>query len=382
MSTFFKLEVKDTDLLSCIQSFLQSLLSSGKMDALLVPGHLPMNNNVMPTLISDPEHLNHADPLAPSFPVNAAKIASRLTRQPSGQTIGLVLRPCEIRAFVELIKLKQGTLDDIVLISLDCLGAYTNKDYAAFSKDDPIGATKAFVEHVLDQKQSEKDLMAPACRVCEYPVSGQADIRIGLYGMEWKNQIAVETGTTKGEDVLEALSLEKITEPSARKQVVEKLISERISLRDKMFEETSQATSSIEKLSSYLSRCVNCYNCRVACPVCYCRECVFVTDVFDHDPYQYLKWARHKGEIKMPTDTIFFHLTRMAHIGLTCVGCGQCSNACPNDIPLMELFRTTAHNVQKAFEYEPGRQVEEPIPLSVFEVEEYEDVVGIARHSG
>ena len=65
-------------------------------------------------------------------------------------------------------------------------------------------------------------------------------------------------------------------------------------------------------------------HCRVACPVCYCKECVFLTNVFEHDPDQYLRWAKRKGMVKMPTDTVFYHITRMVHMSTACVGCGQC----------------------------------------------------------
>ncbi|MBW1969908.1 MAG: 4Fe-4S dicluster domain-containing protein, partial [Deltaproteobacteria bacterium] len=123
----------------------------------------------------------------------------------------------------------------------------------------------------------------------------------------------------------------------------------------------------------------NCYNCRVACPVCYCKECVFVTDVFNHDPVQYLRWAKRRGVIKMPTDTVFYHITRLAHISTSCVGCGQCTNACPNDIPVMELFRTVSYRTQKAFEYEAGRNIEDDLPLSVFREDELAEVVGIGK---
>ena len=79
----------------------------------------------------------------------------------------------------------------------------------------------------------------------------------------------------------------------------------------------------------------------------------------------------------MPTDTVFYHITRLAHMSTACVGCGQCSNACPNDIPVMELFRTVAQRTQAAFDYEAGRDINESPPLSVFREEEFQDVVGI-----
>ena len=108
-------------------------------------------------------------------------------------------------------------------------------------------------------------------------------------------------------------------------------MSERVAYRDRMFESTSAAVSDMEKLMNYLGNCVNCYNCRVACPVCYCRECVFTTDVFDHEPAQYLRWAKRKGALKMPTDTVFYHLTRMAHMSAACIGCGQCPTPAPTE---------------------------------------------------
>jgi formate dehydrogenase subunit beta len=105
-----------------------------------------------------------------------------------------------------------------------------------------------------------------------------------------------------------------------------------------------------------------------------------VTDVFNHEPSQYLQWAFRKGAIKMPTDTVFYHLTRLAHMSTACVGCGQCSNACPNDIPVMELFRTVARQTQQAFEYEAGRSLEEKPPLSEFRENEFKEVVGIGTN--
>ncbi len=383
MSTFAKIDVKEMDLLGAIQGLLKNLLASDKINALMVPWHLPMKNNVMPTLISDLKALDMADPLAPCFPLNAAKIVSRLTKRRPGETIGVVMRPCEIRAFVELTKLKQGTRDDIVIISTDCLGAFRNIDYAAFSAEDPRASTKIFYESVLEGKSGAVNGvdLANACKVCEHPAPENADIVIQLYGIDYRQQLIVEGTTEKGQDLLTTLDFPQAEEPSGRKKAVETLIAERTAKRDEMFETTRKTTSSMEKLTQYLAACVNCYNCRVACPVCYCRECVFVTDVFDHESFQYLKWAKRKGKIKMPTDTDFFHLTRMAHIGLTCVGCGQCSNACPNDIPLMELFRATAHHAQAAFDYEAGKSLSKPIPFSVFEDKEYQEVVGITSKS-
>ena len=368
------------ELRESLQEFFRSILEIDEIHGILAPQLLPMKNMVMPVLISDPERLDGIDPLSPAFPMNGAKIVSKLTRKPIGRKVAVVLRPCEIRAFVELVKLKQGRTDEIIIIGMDCLGAYKNTDYFQFVGEDPKETTKRFYQSVLSGKGgSMGDIeLAPACKACEHPVPEQADILIGLFGMDTKENILVQARTTKGEEILKALKLPEMDEPPGRKPAIHTLIENRIAFRDQMFSETRAATDSLEKLTTYLANCVNCYNCRVACPVCYCRECVFVTDVFDHEPSQYLRWATRKGAIKMPTDTVFYHMTRMAHMSTACVGCGQCSNACPNGIQVLELFRTIADQTQKGFDYEAGRSLEENPPLSEFHEDELEEVVGIS----
>jgi len=130
MAKTAKIEVKEQNPVTSLRGFLQELLGGGQVDGLLVAAHLPVKGSVMPVLVTDPQRMDGVDPLAPAFPINAAKVVSRLTRKPTGQRLAVVLRPCEIRAFIELVKLKQGSLDEVVLIGMDCLGAYGNVDYA------------------------------------------------------------------------------------------------------------------------------------------------------------------------------------------------------------------------------------------------------------
>ena len=377
MATTVKIPIKDQNLVSSLQDFFKTMLRDGGINGLMVAQHLPTKNAVMPTLVTDPDKLDAADPLAPVFPINAAKVVSKLTRKPLGGKVAVVLRPCEIRAFIELVKLKQGRVDDVVLVGVDCLGTYSNVKYPDFAGDNGMEATLRFYRNIQEGKGTACDGfdVSPACKACEYPIPANADVLIGLVGMDLKDHLLVKANTPRGADLLENLGLSSTSEPQNRAKEIEKLVAERLAYRDQMFAETSEATSDVEKLVSYLGNCVNCYNCRVACPVCYCKECVFLTDVFDHEPSQYLRWAKRKGILKMPTDTVFFHLTRLAHMSTACIGCGQCSNACPNNIPVMEIFRTVAHHTQKAFAYEAGRSLEDEPPLSIFREDEFQEVV-------
>ncbi|MBW1861435.1 MAG: Coenzyme F420 hydrogenase/dehydrogenase, beta subunit C-terminal domain [Deltaproteobacteria bacterium] len=378
MAKTAKIEVKEQDLLASLQGFFKKLLQDGGINALLVSQRLPMKNVVMPTLVTDPEKINGSDPLAPVFPMNASKVVTKLTRKPINGQIAVVLRPCEIRAFIELVKLKQGRMENVILVGMDCLGAYSNVNYPRFCGEDGNQATIRFYKNVMSGKGTacEDFDLSPACKACEYPIPENADVLIGMIGVDTNDHLIVKANTLAGEELLAKLDLPGTGEPKGRQEAIDALIAERIAYRDQMFKETSEATADMEKLTSYLANCINCYNCRVACPVCYCKECVFVTDVFDHEPSQYLRWASRKGIIKMPTDTIFYHLTRLAHMSTACIGCGQCSNACPNNIPVMEIFRTIANFTQNAFDYQAGRSVEDEPPLSVFREGEFLELTG------
>jgi len=94
---------------------------------------------------------------------------------------------------------------------------------------------------------------------------------------------------------------------------------------------------------------------------------------------QYLNWAQRKGAVKLPADTLFYHLTRMAHMSTACVGCGQCSNACPNGIDVMALFRMVAHRTQGAFGYRAGADPAARPPLAQFREDEFQEVVSFAK---
>lgn len=371
------IEVKEQNPVGSLRGFFKTLLRDGEIEALLIAQHLPVKNVVMPTLVTDPEKLEGADPLAPVFPINAAKVVSKLTRKPFEGKVAVVLRPCEIRAFIELVKLKQGSMENVILIGMDCLGAYNNINYSRFAASGN-GSTLTFYRNISNGRGTafEDFDISPACKACEHFIPENADLLIGLVGMNLDKSIWVKANTPTGEVLLNKLKLPEATEPEGRKEAVSELMGQRTSYRDQMFVDTSEATADLEKLMNYLGNCVNCYNCRVACPVCYCKECVFSTDVFDHEPSQYLRWAKKKGILKMPTDTVFYHLTRLAHMSTACIGCGQCSNACPNNVPVMELFRTIAGHTQRAFRYEAGRSIEDEPPLSTFREKEFSEVTG------
>lgn len=373
MSKFMKIAFDKGGLNTQLAELFSDMLENKAVDAVLAPMTQP-KKGVMQTLVTSKENLASIDPFAPVMPVNSAKLASSLTSTPSGKKIAIVLRSCEARALVELVKLKQANLEDTLLIGMDCHGRYENTDFLKFQMKE--GTAESFLEGALAGKtESDGFDVAGACKICEHPEAPNVDIRLCTIG-SGSGTIYVEAVTEKGEEALTKAGAKFSDGPGGRADAVKKLSGSRAEARDALFASYREETGDFNALEDKLAACINCYNCRVACPVCYCKECVFVTDTFRHKGEQFINWANSKGSLKMPTDTSFYHLTRITHIAAFCVGCGQCTSACPNDIDVMPIFRTSAEKVQARFDYQAGRSVDEPQPLSVFDSDELMEVTG------
>jgi formate dehydrogenase subunit beta len=372
------LPVTDDDLCGAFSRLVASLLTSGGLDAVLVPARQPFGNGVMQTLITSPEDADTVDPLAPVVPSSSATLLGRLTKTGSGRRLAAFLRPCEVRAFLELVKLKQASLEDVLLVGLDCHGRYDTRDFLNVVGGEECSSLeflKAIRGGLGTEVTDGVDIVDP-CKACVTPVPDQVDLRIQVIGYAVEEGLGVRALTPAGEALLATLDLAAGEEPAGRVAAVAELTAGREAFRQTLREKTRERVKDVRGLMEVLSSCVGCHNCRVACPVCYCRECVFVTETFGHDGQQYMGWARKRGRLRMPTDILFYHLTRMAHTGSLCVACGQCSSACPNDIPVSELFAMVGEGVQSVFDYVPGRDVGEEQPLTVFVEDELAEVTG------
>ena len=105
------IKVDNKDPIRSLQNFLKQLLETKFVNALLVPKMLPEGTGFVQSLISDSEMLKDTNPLAPTMAVQSARILSNLTSDSFNGRIGLVLKPCELRAVVELVKFLQVNLD-------------------------------------------------------------------------------------------------------------------------------------------------------------------------------------------------------------------------------------------------------------------------------
>ncbi|MDD5244057.1 MAG: hypothetical protein PHU49_08570, partial [Syntrophorhabdaceae bacterium] len=132
--------------------------------------------------------LDHYSLVNPVFGANAALYLRRLFAR--GLQVMLMLRPCEIRAYVELVKLTQVEREDIIAVSIDCPGTVSSKE----KKDD----VPTEVDQLADYFKNA-DSMRWACSVCSERrgVVGDAGVRIDKSGNFW-----IVPYTEKGEGLL------------------------------------------------------------------------------------------------------------------------------------------------------------------------------------
>ena len=269
-----------------------------------------------------------------------------------------------------IYQLQQASLDDLVTISVDCLGTYDVAVYTAMQADGGVDmaallATAQSGELTPQEGYAFRD----ACQMCEKPHFEGADITLELFGADLTTGVPVSLP----DEVAEKLGMAPVDADVDRTSVVEKLVAARSEVLEARFADIRQQLEE-GGIESVLAACVRCHNCMTVCPICYCKTCLFKSPVFDHEPMLYMNWAQRKGAYRLPADTTLFHLTRLNHMALSCVGCGMCTSDCPAELPVGRVFRAVGQQVQETFDYEPGRDVEEPLPLVTFREDEWMEV--------
>lgn len=250
---------------------------------------------------------------------------------------------------------------------MDCPGVYELIDY----KND-VNSGINISEEINKKLDNFEDISSKryACSICDKFVPKLSDLRIRGFGKE----IFLEALTKKGEDFLKKfveVQEQNFSEYDEKiKKLSEKRVSERNNQRDKFFKEVNNYKSFLKELDG----CIRCHNCMVNCPMDYCKECVFRSPVFDNPSESYNIWLERKGEVRLPADTLIFHLTRLNHMSTSCVSCGMCESSCPSKIRLTRIFAFIGEETQKIFDYEAGRSFDEELPVATFREKELDKI--------
>ena len=346
---------------------LKHLLENKKVTGVFSLKKIDKNGAVAYSLITDAKDLEDAVPLYPLMPVNAGKLLSRFSLKGApDELVAAVVKPCELRGFVELIKREQGTLENLLIISPTCGGVYPTK----YQIDKTLEKNLSKYWDSVKKGEIVND-SRPTCRSCEEFVPYVADITVDMLGKnDLDKQCMMFLNTKKAEEATKGIKAD-FSDKQIDSKKLDKVREKRAAEKKKLFDELDKKMNGIDGLVEIFGKCIGCHGCSKVCPICYCVLCEFESSDSEYSPSNFETELRKRPGLRVPPGTLYFHLGRMTHIGISCVACGACDDVCPSDIPVAMVFKKVSESVQKMFDYIPGKDVEEEIPLITFKKDEF-----------
>ena len=243
----------------------------------------------------------------------------------------MVVKGCDSRSVGQLLAEGLIKREEVVIIGYPCTGVLDNDKVAAALKGiiepgEVLAAAETDEELILNFPKKEvrlkkADILADKCTRCLFPNSLIADTFVG--------------------------------EP--RKAEIDPNAADPFAAFDALTLEERQTFWNHE-----MSRCIRCYACRNACPLCVCRDhCV----ASSRSP----EWITQADGV---ADKLFFQIIHATHLAGRCTGCGECQRACPENIPVVLFKRALNQQVTKLFSYRAGVDIEGKPPLLTFTMEE------------
>jgi ferredoxin len=303
----------------------KELLSKKEVDLIIGFGEGTQPLRATPVFIRNPEE---ADRLVwNSFCEN--NLATYLHKF-SRFKVGIVVKGCDARSVTALALEKRFKPEQVVLIGVPCQRMIDRKKVKKAVKGE-IHKVREEGEKIIvagedgDVVLKREDFLYPLCKACTHRNPVQETLRVG-------------------DPVGEA----PLTEPNPEAKAFEKKPPEE---RWAFFEKET-------------GRCIRCYACREACPMCYCTECF----VDSSNP----RWIEKSLS---PADLEFYHIVRAYHQTGRCTNCGACERACPMDIRLTYLTQKLNQEVEELFQFETGVDPNALPPLSTFKTDDPQEFV-------
>jgi len=233
-----------------------------------------------------------------------------------GTRVAVVAKGCDGRALVQQVAEGQLKRDQVVIIGVGCGGVVDARRRTPDARRP--GQEASSVE------REASGVLSDSCRRCRYPNPPVYDVFVGE---------PAEART--GDEFAGVAEFEKLA-PADRWAWFER----------------------------ELAKCIRCYACRNACPMCYCEEC-FVDQT---NPQWFGKSAERP-------DTTLFHLVRALHTAGRCVDCGACERACPLGVRLGLLNKRIEQEVRERFGFTAGLSLSAAPALAAYSEDDRQEFI-------
>jgi formate dehydrogenase (coenzyme F420) beta subunit len=372
-----------------VTSIMKFLLEEGIVDAVLAVKKGSDLYDAVPTLISDPDKIIETAGSLHCGTLNICNTLSNYLNGAKDMKIAVTTKPCDAMSIVELMKRKQIDPENVVMIGVNCGGTLppvqAREMIEKFYDLDPDEVLKEEIAKgnlIIETADQEKEISIDEledqgygrrtnCRRCENNIPKMSDIAMGNWGVIGPlagKATFVEVFSEKGAEILQKAidaGALKVQDPVPKGiEIRANIDKSMVNLANKWQAKDFGEEGGLLEIDSYMDefdRCIKCYGCREACPICWCIQCSIESESDD--------WVG-KGEIP---PSPMFHFVRMIHMVDSCTNCGQCEEVCPAEIPLAKIFHKVNRNIQKVFDYYPGYDMDQKPPLSVVDKEPSEE---------
>jgi ferredoxin len=245
--------------------------------------------------------------------------------------IGIVANGCNSRNIVTHITENQISRDQLYIVGIPCKGMIDHRAVQKAVKQKEIleikeqGDTFTVKGKDFEETFSIKDYLQLNCSVCTHRNPVISDEMIAP-------PVEEQSGVDAYKDVKEIEEMDP----------------------EKKWEFFTQA----------IDKCIRCYACRNACPLCYCPTCF----VDESKP----QWV---GKSNDSIDTMTFHILRAYHCAGRCTDCGACERVCPVGIPVRQFTKKLNKDAQELFSWEAGLTLDQRPPLDVYQPDDYNDFI-------
>lgn len=274
-----------------------------------------------PLFITKPEDLDDMI-LGPSCVHNLATYLPGLR----DRKVGIVVKGCDSRSVIELLQEGLADRDNLTVFGFACSGVVNVPRLRGAADRHPVQSMEHGSGQVRLQTDTgpvalpEAEALAAKCLTCTEPEALICDHFAGPHGTAER---AAASGNPQGTlERLEAMDFES---------------------RFRFWEQE-------------MSRCLRCYACRSACPLCVCQDHCAAQSRNPH-------WVTQEDT---PREKLMFQAIHALHLAGRCTECGECERACPMDIPVLALKQALNREIHRLFDYRAGTDPQATPPLFHF----------------